>query len=138
VNDHVPQGVDFLVASFARDVPGVTHALVVSADGLLLALSSGLDRATGDQLSAVAAGLASLTQGASRVFQAGSVEQVIVELSAGYLFVTPISDGSLLTVLAERSCDIGLVGYEMALLVTKVGDVLTPALRTQLAAALPR
>jgi uncharacterized protein len=138
VNDHVPHGVDFLVVSFARDVPGVTHALVVSADGLLLALSDGLDRATGDQLSAVAAGLASLTQGASRVFQAGSVEQVIVELSAGYLFVTPISDGSLLTVLAERSCDIGLVGYEMALLVTKVGDVLTPTLRSQLAAALPR
>ncbi|WP_052668368.1 roadblock/LC7 domain-containing protein [Nitriliruptor alkaliphilus] len=138
MNAPVPQGVDFLVAAFARNVTGVSHALVVSADGLLLALSDGLDRATADQLSAVAAGLSSLTRGASAVFNAGTVEQVIVELSAGYLFVTPISDGSLLTVLAERSCDIGFVGYEMAILVNKVGAALTPALRNQLAASLPR
>jgi uncharacterized protein len=138
MTDHVPEGVDFLVATFARKVPGVTHALVVSADGLLLAMSDQLDRATGDHLSAVSSGLSSLTQGAARMFQAGRVEQVIVEMSAGYLFVTPISDGSLLAVLAEHSCDIGLVGYEMAILVDKVGDVLTPALRNQLAAGLPR
>jgi uncharacterized protein len=138
VNGAVPQGVDFLVSAFARNVTGVSHALVVSADGLLIAVSDELDRATADQLSAVAAGLASLTRGASAVFHAGTVEQVIVELSAGYLFVTPISDGSLLTVLAARSCDIGFVGYEMAILVTKVGAALTPALRTQLASALPR
>jgi uncharacterized protein len=138
VNSSVPQGVDFLVSAFARNVAGVTHALVVSADGLLLAVSADLDRSTADQLSAVAAGLASLTRGASAVFHAGSVEQVIVKLSTGYLFVTPISDGSLLTVLAERSCDIGFVGYEMAILVGKVGEALTPALRSQLAASLPR
>jgi uncharacterized protein len=138
MSDHVPEGVDFLVSSFAHRTPGVTHALVVSVDGLLLAMSDDLDRATGDHLSAVASGLSSLTQGACRMFQAGRVEQVIVEMTAGYLFVSPISDGSLLAVLAERNCDIGLVGYEMALLVNKVGDVMTPALREQLAASLPR
>jgi uncharacterized protein len=138
MTDHVPEGVDFLIASFARKVPGVTHGLVVSADGLLLAMSEQLDRATGDHLSAVSSGLASLTQGAARMFDAGAVEQVIVEMSAGYLFVTPISDGSLLAVLADHRCDIGLVGYEMALLVNKVGDVLTPSLRNHLAAGLPR
>jgi len=132
------QGVDFLVASFARRVPGVTHGVVVSADGLLLAMSDDLDRETGDHLSAVASGLSSLTQGASSMFDAGRVEQVIVEMSAGYLFVTPISDGSLLAVLARREGDIGLIGYEMALLVGKVGEALTPALRQQLAAGLPR
>ena len=139
MSDHVYDGgIDFLVSMFARKCPGVTHALVVSADGLLLAMSNALDRATGDHLSAVASGLSSLTQGAARMFDAGRVEQVIVEMNAGYLFVTPISDGSLLAVLAERTSDIGLIGYEMALLVNKVGDVLTPALRTQLAAGLPR
>lgn len=138
MSDQVPEGVDFLVARFARTVPGITHALVVSVDGLLLAMSDDLDRATGDQLAAVASGLSSLTRGASQVFDAGSVEQIVIELSAGYLFVTPISDGSLLTVLSPRNCDIGLVGYEMAILATKVGDVLTPAMRTQLAAGLPR
>jgi hypothetical protein len=41
-------------------------------------------------------------------------------------------------VLAAKDCDVGLVGYEMALLVSRVGDVLTPALRAELQAALPR
>ncbi len=132
------QDVDFLVVSFARKVPGVTHGVVVSADGLLLAKSEDLDRATGDHLSAVASGLSSLTRGASTMFDAGRVEQVIVEMAAGYLFVTPISDGSLLAVLAQRDCDIGLIGYEMALLVGKVGEALTPALRQQLASGAPR
>jgi len=36
------------------------------------------------------------------------------------------------------ACDIGLVGYEMALLVSRTGDVLTPSLRAELQASLPR
>jgi hypothetical protein len=40
-------------------------------------------------------------------------------------------------VLAAASCDVGVVGYEMAVLVTRVGDVLTPRLRAELQAALP-
>jgi hypothetical protein len=41
-----------------------------------------------------------------------------------------ISDGSSFAVLASRSCDVGQVGYEMALLVDRVGDALTPPPRT--------
>jgi len=40
-------------------------------------------------------------------------------------------------VLAASSCDVGVVAYQMAMLVTRVGDVLTPSLRTKLQAALP-
>ena len=39
-----------------------------------------------------------------------------------------LSDGSCLAVLATLDSDIGLVGYEMAMLVARCGDVLTPAL----------
>jgi predicted regulator of Ras-like GTPase activity (Roadblock/LC7/MglB family) len=49
-----------------------------------------------------------------------------------------ISDGSVLAVLASSDCDMGLIGYEMALLVERAGDVLTPALRAELQNALPR
>ena len=38
-------------------------------------------------------------------------------MAGGYLFVTSISEGSMLAVLAERSCDMGMIGYEMTLLV---------------------
>src|SRR6266540_1384012 len=60
------QNLNWLVNNFVRNVPGVAHAIVVSSDGLLMAVSDRLDRARADQLSAVASGLASLTQGAAR------------------------------------------------------------------------
>ncbi len=48
------------------------------------------------------------------------------------MLVMSISDGSSLAVLAAPGCDIGLIGYEMALLVQRVGELLTPELRQQL------
>jgi predicted regulator of Ras-like GTPase activity (Roadblock/LC7/MglB family) len=111
---------------------------VLSADGLLMAVSERLDRARADQLAAVASGLASLTQGAARIFSGGIVTQTIVEMERGFLMVMSVSDGSCLAVLAAPNCDIGLIGYEMALLVARTGEVLTPELRAELQAALPR
>jgi len=129
---------NWLVNSFTERVPGTANAVVVSSDGLVLAISDRLDRAHADQLAAITAGLSSLTRGAAQCFQAGEVRQLIVEMDAGYLFVTAISDGSCFAVFAAPDCDIGLVGYEMSLLVERMGKVLTPALRAELQAALPR
>jgi predicted regulator of Ras-like GTPase activity (Roadblock/LC7/MglB family) len=120
---------DWLVNDFARRVSGVTHALVVSGDGLKLAMSDRVGETTADQLAAVASGLVSLTRGAARCFDAEPVAQTIVEMAGGYLFVTAIAEGSTLAVFAGSDCDIGMVGYEMALLVKRVGAVLTPGLR---------
>lgn len=131
------RNLNWLVGNMSNKVPGVTNVLVLSADGLPLALSEGLDRASADQLAAIASGLSSLTQGAARCLQAGVVKQAIVEMEAGFLFVQTISDGSILLVLTSTEADLGLVGYEMGLLVSRVGDVLTPALRIELQSALP-
>ncbi|WP_131748414.1 roadblock/LC7 domain-containing protein [Frankia sp. Cppng1_Ct_nod] len=132
------QNLNWLINNFVERVPGVAHTVVVSADGLLLAVSDGFPRDRADQLSAVASGLVSLTQGAARVFEAGNVTQTVVEMEHGFLFIMAISDGASMAVLAAPSCDIGLVGYEMALLVTRAMDVLTPALRAELQGILPR
>ncbi|HET9006952.1 MAG TPA: roadblock/LC7 domain-containing protein [Actinomycetes bacterium] len=132
------QNLNWLVSNFAKSVPGAAHAIVLSADGLLMAVSERLDRARADQLAAVASGLASLTQGAARIFTGGIVTQTIVEMERGFLMVMSVSDGSCLAVLAAPNCDIGLIGYEMALLVARTGEVLTPELRAELQAALPR
>jgi uncharacterized protein len=131
------QNVNWLVSSFVRRVPGIAHAIVVTSDGLLMAVSERLDRARADQLAAVASGLASLTQGASRVFGGGKVNQTAVEMEKGFLLVMTIGDGSALAVLAAPTIDIGMVGYEMAMLVAQAGEVLTPALRAELQSALP-
>ena len=132
------QNLNWLVSNFANRVPGIAHAVAVSADGLLLAVSENLPRDRADQLAAIASGLISLTQGAAQCFEGGEVSQTIVEMETGFLLVMAISNGSSLAVLASRSCDIGQVGYEMALLVEKVGTVLTPRLRSEMHLASPR
>ena len=113
-------------------MPGVAHAVVVSADGLLLTGSARLPLDRADQLAAVASGLVSLTQGAARCFEAGAVNETVVEMELGIMVLMSISDGSCLAVLASPSCDIGLIGYEMTLLVDRVGQLLTPELRSEL------
>ncbi len=135
---HDAQSLNWLVESFVRATAGVAHAAVISSDGLLVAVSERLDRARADQLAAIASGVESLTQGAARLFQAGSVNQTVVEMEQGFLFVMSVRDGSCLAVLATPSCDVGLIGYEMTMMVAKVGEVLTPRLRAELQAALPR
>ena len=120
---------DWLLDDFVRSTAGARHALVVSADGLRLATSRGIDEALGDQLAAVTSGLLSLAQGVAQSFAAGPVRQTIVEMAGGYLFVTSISEGSMLAVFAERTCDMGMIGYEMTLLAARVGHMLTPSRR---------
>jgi predicted regulator of Ras-like GTPase activity (Roadblock/LC7/MglB family) len=123
------QDLNWLITNFAGRVPSVAHAIVVSADGLPLAFSDGFPPDRADQLAAVTSGLISLTQGAARVFEGGSVTQTVVEMRRGLLLVMAISDGSSLAVLASADCDMGLVAYEMALLVERVGQALTPGMR---------
>ncbi|MET9229375.1 roadblock/LC7 domain-containing protein [Lentzea sp. NPDC003310] len=122
----------WLVEDFVSRVAGVAHAIVVSADGLLLATSERLPHDRAEQLAAVASGLVSLNLGAARCFEAGEVKQTVVEMERGYLFLMSISDGSCLAVLAAPNCDIGLIGYAMTRLVERVGLQLTPEIRAQL------
>ncbi len=122
----------WLVEDFVSRVAGVAHAIVVSADGLLLAGSDRLPMDRAEQLAAVASGLVSLNLGAARCFEAGEVKQTVVEMERGYLFLMSISDGSCLAVLAAPNCDIGLIGYAMTRLVERVGIQLTPEIRSQL------
>ncbi len=124
--------VNWLMANFVRTTPGVEQAVAVSSDGLLIALSTSLDRAAADKLAAIITGMRSLAHGAAGELAMGRVRQVLVEMVNGYLFVASISDGSTLGVAAARDCDLGLVGFEIALLVERVGTQLTPALVTEL------
>jgi uncharacterized protein len=125
------QDLSWLVTNFVDRVPRVAHAVVVSSDGLPMAYSEGFPADRVDQLAAISSGLTSLTQGAARIFEGGAVTQTLVEMERGLLFVMAISDGSVLGVLAASDCDMGLVAYEMALLVERVGRALTPALRSE-------
>ncbi len=132
------RNINWLVNSFVDRTPGVSEAVVVSVDGLPMAVSAGLDRDAADRFAAVASGLIGLAWGAAGRFGGGAVSQIVIEMEHAFLFVTGISDGSCLAVVAGSDCDVGLVGYEMAVLVERAGSVLTPELRAELQGALPR
>jgi len=126
---HPAKDLNWLITNFVEQVTDVAHAIVVSSDGLPMAHSQGFPPDRVGQLAAVTSGLTSLTQGGSRVFEGGAVTQTVVDMQRGLLIVMAISDGSSLAVLAPVNCDMGLVAYEMALLVERVGSALTPQVR---------
>lgn len=124
--------VNWLMSNFVQHTPGVEQAIAVSSDGLLIALSTDLDRAAADKLAAIITGMRALAHGAANELGKGQVAQVLVEMGQAYLFVSAISGGSTLGVVAARKCDLGLVGYEITMLIDRVGPQLTPALVTEL------
>ncbi|MBU2669557.1 roadblock/LC7 domain-containing protein [Actinoplanes bogorensis] len=112
----------WLLDDLVERVPTAQQAVVLSADGLLMGASAGLHREDAEHLSAMAAGFQSLAKGASRHFRAGAVRQTVVEMESAFLFVTAAGQGACLAVLASADADLGLIAYEMAMLVTRVGQ----------------
>ncbi|MEU5437540.1 roadblock/LC7 domain-containing protein [Streptomyces sp. NPDC020719] len=122
---------DWLLDDLVVRVGEVRHAVVLSNDGLAVGASTGLGREDAEHLAAVASGFHSLAKGAGRHFHTGGVRQTMVEMDEGFLFVAAAGDGSCLAVLTALTSDIGLIAYEMARLVKRVGEHLhTPPRHT--------
>ncbi|MDI3423270.1 MULTISPECIES: roadblock/LC7 domain-containing protein [Streptomyces] len=115
-------GVDWLLDDLVDRVAEVRHAVMLSSDGLCVGASTGMGRDESERFSAIASGFHSLAKGAGRHFDAGGVVQTMVELQGGFLFVVAAGDGSCLAVFTDGHADIGLVAYEMALLVDRVRE----------------
>jgi predicted regulator of Ras-like GTPase activity (Roadblock/LC7/MglB family) len=113
---------DWLLDDLVRRVAPVTKAVVLSADGIALGASDTLDREDAEHLAALAAGFQSLARGTGRHFGGGEVRQTIIEMESGYLFVTAAGSGTCLAVLASADADLGLVAYEMAVLVRRSSE----------------
>lgn len=125
------EDLNWLVSEFVTRVADVAHAIVVSADGVPLALSEDIPAVAVEQLAAITSGLTGLMQGAARVFDGGAPLQALVEMDGGLFFIKTVSDGSSLAVLTASECDSRQVSYEMTRLVEAVGELLTPAVRIE-------
>ncbi|WP_406072454.1 roadblock/LC7 domain-containing protein [Micromonospora sp. NBC_01638] len=123
-------GLDWLLDELVQRVPAAREAVVLSADGLLLGCSAELERSDAEHLCALAAGFSSLARGASRHVDGGPVRQTVVEMESAYLFVTTAGQGACLAVVSDADADIGLVAYEMAMLVIRVGESLAAPARS--------
>jgi predicted regulator of Ras-like GTPase activity (Roadblock/LC7/MglB family) len=116
---------DWLLDELIKRVPGAEHTMVLSADGLPLARSNGLGREDAEHLAAIASALHSLARGVGTRFNKGAVQQTVVELDGGYLVVTEAGQGAYLALLASIDADLGLVAYEMNVIVGQVGERLS-------------
>jgi predicted regulator of Ras-like GTPase activity (Roadblock/LC7/MglB family) len=130
------QNVSWMLDSFVRETPEVEQVIGVSSDGLLMSMSVRMDRGAADKLGATVSGMTTLASSACRLLNKGGLTQVIIEFSGGYLIASLISGRAYLGVVTSRNCDLGLVGYETAMLVGRVGALLTPELINELKANL--
>jgi predicted regulator of Ras-like GTPase activity (Roadblock/LC7/MglB family) len=113
---------NWLLDTLVNGVPQVRQVVVLSSDGLLVGSSTDLSREDAEHLSAVAASFQSLARTAGRQFGGGTVRQTIIEMEHAFLFVTAAGHGACMAVLAGADADVGLIAYEMAMLVRRVGQ----------------
>lgn len=116
---------NWLLDDLVRRLAGAEDAIALSGDGLPLACSANLTRENAEHLAAMASALQSLSRGVGSHFGKGQVQQTVVELEAGYLVVTEAGDGACLALLASVNADLGMVAYELNVIVQQVGGTLS-------------
>jgi predicted regulator of Ras-like GTPase activity (Roadblock/LC7/MglB family) len=114
----------WLLDNLVNQVEHIQQALILSKDGLVVASSRGLTREDGEHLSALAAGVQSLARETGRQFRAGEVRQTIIELEFAFLFVIAAGKGTCLAVLTAADANVGVIAYEMSMLVRRMGKYL--------------
>jgi predicted regulator of Ras-like GTPase activity (Roadblock/LC7/MglB family) len=122
--------ISWLVNDLVDRVAHVSQAVVLSHDGILIAKSTGLSREEAEHLSAVASGMHGLARSAGRRFGRGAVRQTIIEMESGFIFVSAGGNGACIAVLATEDADVGLIAYEMEMLVARVGQYLSTPVRS--------
>lgn len=129
VKPHVSE-LDWLLDDLVERVVGAERIVLLSSDGLPMARSKGLSKPQAEHLSAVASAYHSLSRGTGRHFGGGDVRQTVVEMENAFLLVTAAGTGACLALLASGTADLGLIAYELNLMVKRVGAYLSPAPRS--------
>ena len=120
---------NWLLDGLVRRLAGAEQAIVLSGDGLLVARSATMDRDGAEHLAAMASAFQSLSRAVGTQFGKGIVRQSVVELEYGYLVVTEAGEGACLALLASVNADLGMVAYEMNVIVQQVGGSLSASPR---------
>jgi predicted regulator of Ras-like GTPase activity (Roadblock/LC7/MglB family) len=122
-------GLNWLLDDLVNRVAQIQKAVMLTQDGLAIAASRGLTREDAEHLAALSAGFQSLARGAGQQFGGGQVRQTIIEMESAFLFVSAAGQGTCLAVLSAANADVGLIAYEMAVLVRRSNEHLAVAPR---------
>jgi predicted regulator of Ras-like GTPase activity (Roadblock/LC7/MglB family) len=126
---------NWLVDTFVSSTAGVHGAVAVSSDGLLMARSDTFDPAGAHQVAAIVSGLVSLGTSAAGFLGVSPLDQVIVAMDGGLLYITAMGSGGSLGALTDPAYDVDNIGYQMGRFVGLAAKMLTPDLITELKAA---
>ncbi len=121
---------NWLLDELVQRLAGSERVVLLSADGLLIGRSGNLSVADAEHLSALCSGFQSLARGTGRQFGGGEVRQTVVEMDNAFLVVTAAGRGACLALLAEAEADMGMVAYQMNLMVKRVGTAMSSEPRT--------
>ena len=120
---------DWLLDDLVDRVVGADRAVVLSSDGLLMGRSRTIERSDGEHLAAVASAYQTLSRGTGRHFGGGDVRQTVIEMEHAFLMVISAGPNSVLALMTTEDADLGLIAYEMNLMVKRVGASLATAPR---------
>jgi predicted regulator of Ras-like GTPase activity (Roadblock/LC7/MglB family) len=111
----------------ALEVPEARHALLVSADGLLMARSREVDRDDADTVAAAMSGMQSLsrTLGGFAGGEDMAWRQTLVEFDGGWVFLISAGAGAYLAVSASVNVDMAVITFRMQQLVGQLGKAMT-------------
>lgn len=127
-----PREFGWLVNNFAESTPGVSHAVIVSSDGLLLFASGSMSADFADPLSAMTSGMISLGHSIANLIGQDGCDQIMLRFPRGHFLFMAIGGLAGLAVLVKEGSNLGMVAHRMAQLVESVGHVLTPQMRDDL------
>ncbi|MGK5530826.1 roadblock/LC7 domain-containing protein [Streptomyces sp. URMC 129] len=111
----------------ALEVPEARHAILVSADGLLMARSNDVDKDEADTVAAAMSGMQSLSRTVGGFAGGASMQwrQTVVEFDGGWVFLISAGEGAYLAVSASPDVDMADITFRMQQLVAQLGKALT-------------
>jgi hypothetical protein len=92
--------------------PDIEASAVVSVDGLIMASALPAD-VEEDRVSAMSAAMLSLGERIATELGRGSLEQVYIKGTKGFIILTAVGDEAVLTALARQEAKLGLIFLEM-------------------------
>ncbi|MEU4729815.1 MULTISPECIES: roadblock/LC7 domain-containing protein [unclassified Streptomyces] len=118
----------------ALEIPGALHAVLVSADGLLMARTRDFGKDNADTVAAAMSGVQSLSRSLGFFIDTGALQwrQTLVEFDGGWVFLISAGEGAYLGVSASPDVDMQDITFRMQQLVGQLGKALTTPPRENL------
>lgn len=118
----------------ALEIPGALHAVLISADGLLMSRTKDFDKDNADRVAAAMSGVQSLSRSLAFFCEDTSQRwrQTLVEFDGGWVFLISAGEGAYLGVSASPDVDMQDISFRMQQLVGQLGKFLATPPRENL------